>query len=799
MKQLLSITFIILLAANVSAQVFNANLRAGDAAYERGDFHQAMAYYGTALEYEEDNDVLFKYAESAFSFDAYKQAKSAYAKVLKDRKGVHYQESLFKLAQVNQLRGDYRNAIKYFERYLKAKDTNEEQKKAAEKHVNDCKWAAELATNEQIDFQKLGEDVNTLFSEFSPFLSGDNLFYSTAILDQEDASTQRRIYIQSDGDQGMPLDGPFNNDFQNAGHLSLNADGSMAVFTVCSNVGVQLESCALYLTRMQEDLTWSKAEKLPDFINVQASNNTQASFGKNANGKSGLFFISDRKEGKGGTDIWFSEIKNGAYLSPVNVSSLNTEKHEYAPSYHEASESLYFSSDGYQSLGGLDIYKSKIQNEAFAEAENLGLPINSSYNDLFYHLSPDGTQAYLSSNRLGSEYIDDLNEACCYDIYKADKLISELNFIVSTLERGSNESLNGVKLEVRNKTHNEKIDYLSIENNEYDLIVKNAEDYEIIASKEGYENQSYTFQASHKLKDTKLYLEKKKAEYTEISAEILDENEKPLFSATTCIHNLSKDERDCFNSQDKNEYIKKLNSTDDYMIITTRLAYEDDTLLINAADLSSGELLTKVITLRKKKAAIVSKLSLDGYLPLPLYFDNDKPDSNTKNKITQRSYQETYNNYYARKQTYLTQNAEILNGEERIMTEAKVENFFEQNVRGGYNSLDGFCNQLLKYLIQNNSAIIVLKGYASPRANSDYNKFLTMRRVNSVRNHFQKWNGGVLLLYLNNGSLKIIEESFGEADSSINVSDDLIDKKNSIYSIEASLERRVEIIEIKGN
>ena len=90
-----------------------------------------------------------------------------------------------------------------------------------------------------------------------------------------------------------------------------------------------------------------------------------------------------------------------------------------------------------------------------------------------------------------------------------------------------------------------------------------------------------------------------------------------------------------------------------------------------------------------------------------------------------------------------------------------------------------------------------IQGYASPRAATVYNQNLSKRRVDCVRNFFETYNNGQFLPYLKSGKLSIREASFAEEiPINLTVSDDISDRQKSVYSVLASLERRVEIIEI---
>ncbi len=100
--------------------------------------------------------------------------------------------------------------------------------------------------------------------------------------------------------------------------------------------------------------------------------------------------------------------------------------------------------------------------------------------------------------------------------------------------------------------------------------------------------------------------------------------------------------------------------------------------------------------------------------------------------------------------------------------------------------------------LKNNEEVeVIIKGFTSPRAQSDYNVNLGKRRISSVRNQFEKYADGVLKPYIDSGKLRITEASFGETTARAGISDNLDDERNSGYHPDASRERRVEIVEIR--
>jgi len=131
-----------------------------------------------------------------------------------------------------------------------------------------------------------------------------------------------------------------------------------------------------------------------------------------------------------------------------------------------------------------------------------------------------------------------------------------------------------------------------------------------------------------------------------------------------------------------------------------------------------------------------------------------------------------------------------------LSAKINMENFFDFEIKGGKEKLELFLNILETELSQGKIFDIVLKGFASPRANNDYNYNLSQRRVKSVENEFSRYKKGVLLKYIKKGSLKISQEPYGEDTAPKSIIDEISDMR-SIYMIDASRERRVEIIEVR--
>ncbi len=153
--------------------------------------------------------------------------------------------------------------------------------------------------------------------------------------------------------------------------------------------------------------TWTPPVPLPAPINTR-HRETHASLTED--GKT-IFFASDRPGGYGGMDIWMSQLQeDGTWSKPVNLGdAVNTKGDEDSPNISPDGKTLYFSSNGLQGYGGFDIYKSeKTQFGTWSKAQNLGYPINSVGDDIFFTLLPHTNKAFYTSYRYESRGAGDI-------------------------------------------------------------------------------------------------------------------------------------------------------------------------------------------------------------------------------------------------------------------------------------------------------------------------------------------------------------------------------------------------------
>ena len=186
-------------------------------------------------------------------------------------------------------------------------------------------------------------------------------------------------------------------------------------------------------------------------------------------------------------------------------------------------------------------------------------------------------------------------------------------------------------------------------------------------------------------------------------------------------------------------------------------------------------------------------------LPLSLYFGNDIPDPKTMKTRTKTNYKNLLANYVLEKKEYEKQYSKGLNGDERDEALNNIKNFFENNVEKGFTNLELFANLLKRELKNGKKVRIKIKGYASPLNSAEYNLALSKRRISSLKNYIKEYEEGYFIQYLkekdkDKASLTIFEDPLGDSQSNGYISDSKDDKRNSIYSPQAALQRKIQII-----
>ncbi len=770
-------------------------IKKGNEALAVNNYSGALFYLAEAYDRDpSDVEVLYKLIQAERSQYAYKPAEQHLHYLLDTLKSTAYPDGYHQLAEIKLQTGQYTDAEKYYQLFLSEND-NPAMAKKAELGLNSAKWAQENS-DPQEGVQTVNMDINTGYSEHAPLLIDEDLHYSSLSFPFENDQYEPQRYlskIQGAQIEDLAKANKFNSEDYLTSNSTISADKKYMAYTLCSYLNVTDIQCDIYLSTKDNSGMWTQGQMIGAPVNMTGSTSTQPSFGKSDDGNQELYFVSTRVGGKGGFDIYKTSFNEQLEFTAVNnVQELNTDGNDITPYYDASTGILYFSSDGRIGYGSYDVYK--WEN---GSASNMGLPVNSSYQDIYYVSYDKDKKSFLSSNRVGSKFLDTKFETCCFDIYEVEREIQRMDLLALTYDALTREELTGVKVSLTGgdmddtKENGDGNDFLFKD-------IKPEGDYTITATKEGYESTSVTVTGEELMEYLKEGVLEKKLYLTPGSVDLLVKVfEKPtnyeLLGATVSLIDITAGdiEVDRITMGESNAFTFQVIPGHCYKIRVNKTGFE--TVMEQYCIPTDGSKAYKEIYLGRK--AVIETLT--NLLPLRLYYDNDMPDRSTMNTTTERAYTETYNEYYPLKQKFKDTYGNQFSGDRRADGEYAVENFFEGEVRKGHDNLDIFLETLTRILQRGKGVNLYLRGYASPLSVNEYNVALGKRRVDCVRNEFEVYNGGILMTYINSGQLIITERSFGEEAANQGVSDDPAAPKKSIFSPDASRERRVEIDEIQ--
>ncbi|HMQ08658.1 MAG TPA: tetratricopeptide repeat protein [Saprospiraceae bacterium] len=805
-KHIHIIIFLLSTYGFLNGQSIGAFINAADNAFDREDYFSASSYYKTTLEYDSTRtDLRYRLAESLRLFNAYSKSIEQYHIVLESKDAEKYPLIHFWLGNLYQKTGDYEEAIKYFEIYISEYgDKGNGFAEKARMHIAACEWAiSEVEMSDpDVMITKLGDEVNTPYNEFGTFILKDDLYFTSMKYQAVSGKKPKKLIskIQKKDQEGLvsPVAGDINISDNSIAHGVVNKTGTKLYYTVCEYLTDSRLVCEIYCRDITPDGQFINPVRLTINTDEEGKTSTQPALGFDpVSGNEFIIFSSDRQGGKGKMDLWKADIigKN-QFSDPKPIEFLNTPEDDITPYYHDESGILYFSTNGRIGFGGFDIFSSYKLTDGFSDPVNLGATVNSSYHDIYYFVSQDEETAYFSSNRIGSYFIDELEEACCYDVYEVNYSQVKLQLNTLTFDALTRDSLEGVtvylidplsKEILAEVTNNQGIDHI------FDL--RRGRNYTVRAEKEGFNPQEIMVSTRGPVPDgtiiRKIYLTTDNLlldVYTFHATSL-----EPLDNVTLEIFDLSNERELVYRKYNplNNNFRTYVVPGHVYEVRAIREGFCTSTLIVDTNTAGNEKILTRRMYLED--------CSLDVLLPLALYFDNDRPDGRSLDLYTARTYSETFNSYIDRLNTYKQRYSSPLRGEAKEIAEKEMEAFFDENIKEGYSRLYQFLDRLIEYLKDGKSADISIKGHTSPLAANRYNLALGQRRVSSIKNEIARYKNGIFMPFLTSGQLSITDVSFGEEIAPANVSDSSSDLRRSVYSVRAARERRVEIIRIKLN
>lgn len=783
-----------------NAQSPKAFENAANDAFRSKDYYSAMQYYGKVLEMEPNRlDLSYRYADAARQSGAFGQAETWFEKTIEGDQLREFPDAALRLASVKKNLGKYEEAIRLYEKYNITAQGEETAplRKLAQQDVLQCEWALEKMQNpdQSIEIQQLSELFNTPQPDFGTTVFDGKIYYSsfrdTKWGDRHYPARPISKIMEAPTEGGDPTLAPFNVDKRHTAHAAFGPEGNFVIFNQCDYVGDIDVVCELYFSE-KTSTGWSKPLALPPSINVKGYTSTQPSVAPTGDGYYWLYYVSSQPGGQGGLDLWRVRFSaSGNFGLPENLRELNTPENDITPSFDTKNSLLYFSTRGQWSLGGYDIYKVALKNGKWQEPEHLDVPYNSSYDDLYF--VPTGEElAYLTSNRTGARRLE---EVCCYDIFKVEYLPLSLEALA--FSKVGYRPLTEVVFSLDEVTDAEKpatVTHFSGNLNSTGFDIMRQRTYRIIATKEFYRPDT-VYVTTNTFPPDRVFTEKLFL-VPEVNLAVKTFHQwtkEPLANVHIRLIEIDGKPGERKSTGDQgNEAKLDVSNKRQFTIIAEKADFAPDTVVVTAEELralAAGETLLKNLFL--------SPATMSSYLPIALFFDNDQPDPRTYATTTKLSYEQTVDRYLARRAAFIESYSANLVGAEKEAAALRLGKFFDEDVMGGQAKLENFASNLTLFLQSGATLNIMVKAFASPLAKPEYNMALTQRRIASVRNYFRQYEHGIFEQYLRNGQLKVSMLPLGETTASTTISDDAKNKRLSVFSPEASRERRAEILEVQ--
>ncbi|MFN6943851.1 MAG: hypothetical protein ACK4ND_02815 [Cytophagaceae bacterium] len=396
-------------AQNIFSTLKNP-LKLAEEKYRKSDFIQAIPLYLKALEKDTSGFYIKnKIADSYRKLNRPLEAAEWYARVVTDTNASSEVKLYF--AQALMACGKLEESRKWFLLYnseIEGQDLGVRKLRGIEKRES----FLEDSLNYFIEILP----INSLSSDFGPVLYNNGLVFLSSrkysfglhkLSSRDNNAFFKMFYSSLSGENHFSKPVLFDNGLDyslHSGPLVFYEDERKMIFTRNASSGIRTgkkESNRLVL--------YSAEKKEGKWINIQPLpiNSLTYSVGHPAINQDGteLFFVSDMPGGYGGTDLYRCSFDGNTWSEPINLGDLNTAGDEMFPYFDHENDVLYFSSTGYEGLGGLDIYRVQRINDRWGEIENLGVPINSSLDDFGISLKEGGREGYFSSNRNGVDNI----------------------------------------------------------------------------------------------------------------------------------------------------------------------------------------------------------------------------------------------------------------------------------------------------------------------------------------------------------------------------------------------------------
>lgn len=483
--------------------------------YLRGEYYTASETYRKYYRNIKPQEralrgvVAYEMAEAYRNLNYAERASSAYANAIR----YNYPDTTMYLryAQMLHKEGKYQLAKTAYEDYERRYNVNY----SSSNGIRGVDMAMSLQGNPTRYIVKRMNLFNSNRSEFSPmFAQNDNVIYITSSRNDARGDSisditglkNNDIFIVNKSDKGQwkapeMLISEINTKFDE-GVISITSDGEYCYYTFSPISFDESSSPKIYYARRSGTGGWSAGQEL--VISRKDSLSLYAHPSISADGN-WLYFVSDMPGGYGGKDIWRAYVNNNSVLSVENVGAdINTPADEMFP-YIKNDSTLYFSSDGHPSIGGIDIFEASFNTVSKRWAvSNMGMPINSSMDDFGITFEKDKLKGFFSSNR---------NDARGRDHIYSFELPNIIRDVKGFAINSEDEFISKARIDVVGDDGTQK-EYLTKKDGTYQFEATAGVRYLFMASAEGYLNMKKSLYVSPIEKDTTYFVDFEMTSYS---------------------------------------------------------------------------------------------------------------------------------------------------------------------------------------------------------------------------------------------------------------------------------------------
>jgi len=409
-KKLVGLFIFLVIPSLVIAQVkdekdFVKKLKSAANLYAINDYNNALKIYTILYQFDSTNkEVAFNTAICIYNLKTNKQESLRY---FIKAKALGYSEASFFIGKLYHLNYKFDEAALEFANYKNINNLFAVPDSELTRLKASCIYAKKMMLNKNnVTIENLGDVINSEYSDYVPLISGDESILiftsrrnnSTGQMLDPNGDYYEDIYISKKENGFWTSPKSISKGINTEGHdacVAISADGENLIVYKTSE---DILSGDLYISHFTGK-DWTIPEILGSDINTYEYIEASASISSD---NSTLYFSSNRPGGNGQKDIYrVVKLPDGTWSKAINLGkSINTPYDEDAPFIHPNGKTLYFSSRGYQTMGGYDIFRSTYdeETETWSEPINMEYPINTVDDDIYFVLSANGKTGYYSAN-----------------------------------------------------------------------------------------------------------------------------------------------------------------------------------------------------------------------------------------------------------------------------------------------------------------------------------------------------------------------------------------------------------------